>query len=96
MADPSLLPLLRQYVGFDDASARRLQAIAPGMRRFHTDIVDQFYEAILQDPGARSVLKSESQVVRLKLSLRDWLEGSSQGPTTRLTSRSGRESVART
>lgn len=80
MADPSLLPALRQYVGFDDASARRLQTIAPGMRRFYPDIVNQFYEAILQDPGARAVLKSESQVARLKLSLGDWLEGLFAGP----------------
>jgi two-component system sensor histidine kinase HydH len=75
MDDSGLLPALRQYVGFDDASARRLQAMAPGMRRFYPGIVDQFYEAILQDPGARAVLKNKSQVNRLKLSLSDWLEG---------------------
>ncbi|MGB5704873.1 MAG: HAMP domain-containing sensor histidine kinase [Polyangiales bacterium] len=80
MADPSLLPVLRQYVGFDDASAGRLQTMATGMRRFHQGIVDRFYEAILEDPGARAVLKNESQVRRLKVSLRDWLEGLFTGP----------------
>ena len=80
MADPSLLPTLRHYVGFDDASAQRLQKIAPGMRRFYQGIVDQFYEAILEDPGARAVLKNEAQVSRLQVSLRDWLEGLFSGP----------------
>jgi len=80
MADPSLLPTLREYVGFDDASAQRLKKMAPQMRRFHQGIVDQFYDAILQDPGARAVLKNESQVSRLKVSLRDWLEGLLCGP----------------
>ncbi|MGB5311798.1 MAG: protoglobin domain-containing protein [Polyangiales bacterium] len=80
MADPSLLPTLRQYVGFDDASAQRLQRIAPRMRRFYQGVVDQFYEAILEDPGARAVLKNEAQVSRLQVSLRDWLEGLFCGP----------------
>jgi len=80
MADPSLLPTLRQYVGFDDASAQRLQKIAPRMRRFYQGIVDQFYEAILEDPRARAVLKNEAQVRRLHVSLRGWLEGLFSGP----------------
>jgi two-component system sensor histidine kinase HydH len=75
MADPSLLPMLREYVGFDDAAARRLQALAPRMRRFYQRVVDDFYEAILADPAASAVLKNEAQVSRLKLSLRDWIEG---------------------
>ncbi|UCH30137.1 MAG: histidine kinase, partial [Myxococcales bacterium] len=80
MADPSLLPALREYVGFDEASARRLGALAPRMRRFYQGIVDEFYDAILSDPGTRAVLKNESQVDRLKVSLRDWLEGLFCGP----------------
>lgn len=80
MADPSLLPALRQYVGFDDASAERLQTLAPRMRPFYQAVVDQFYQSILEDPGARVVLKNEAQVTRLKLSLTDWLEGLFSGP----------------
>jgi two-component system sensor histidine kinase HydH len=75
MADPSLLRELCQYVGFDDASARRLQNLAPRMRRFYPGIVERFYQAILEEPGARAILQNESQVNRLKLSLQDWLEG---------------------
>jgi len=80
MADPSLLSTLREYVGFDDASATRLRAMEPRMRRFYYGVVDQFYEAILEDPGARAVLKTDSQVSRLKVSLIDWLEGLFSGP----------------
>jgi two-component system sensor histidine kinase HydH len=80
MADPSLLPALREYVGFDEASADRLQSLAPRMRRFYQGIVDQFYDSILADSGASNVLKNDSQVDRLKLSLRDWLEGLFAGP----------------
>jgi signal transduction histidine kinase len=75
MADPRLLPTLRDYVAFDEASAGRLAALGPRMRPFFPKVVDRFYEAILQDSHARAVLKNEAQVERLRLSLFDWLEG---------------------
>ena len=75
MADPSLLSTLREYVGFDDVSANRLRAMAPRMRPFYAGVVDQFYDAILQDPSASAVLESDAQVNRLKDSLADWLAG---------------------
>jgi signal transduction histidine kinase len=79
MADPSLLPALKDYVGFDAESARRLLAMSPRMRASYHRIVDRFYAAILADPGASSVLKDEAQVVRLKGSLLRWLEGLFEG-----------------
>jgi len=75
MADAALLPALKDYVRFDAESARRLQAMGSRIEPFHQRIVDRFYEAILEDAGARAVLKSEAQVERLKLSLMGWLEG---------------------
>jgi two-component system sensor histidine kinase HydH len=75
MADANLLPTMKEYVGFDEEAARRLQSMAPRMRPFQTRIVDRFYQSILNDPGASAVLRSEAQVVRLKGSLRQWLEG---------------------
>jgi two-component system sensor histidine kinase HydH len=75
MADANLLPTMKDYVGFDEEAARRLQSMAPRMRPFQTRIVDRFYQSILNDPGASAVLRSEAQVVRLKGSLRQWLEG---------------------
>jgi signal transduction histidine kinase len=80
MAGLSLLDMLREYVGFDDASMNRLRVLAPRMRRFFPAIVGRFYEAILHDPAASLVLQSEEQVVRLKRSLHDWLEGLFEGP----------------
>ena len=80
MADATLLPALRDYVRFDAESARRLQAMAARIQPYHAGIVDRFYEAILEDPGARSVLKSEAQVVRLRASLSQWLESLFVGP----------------
>jgi two-component system sensor histidine kinase HydH len=80
MVDASLLPTLKEYVGFDDDAARRLQAMGTRMRPYHRRVVDGFYQAILDDPGARAVLKSEAQVKRLKVSLEEWLEGLFTGP----------------
>jgi len=80
MADASLLSSLREYVRFDTESAGRLQAMGTRMRPYHRRIVDRFYQAILDDPGARAVLKSEAQVARLKVSLEEWLEGLFTGP----------------
>jgi len=80
MADASLLPTLKDYVGFDTETARRLQALGPRLRPYQRRIVDRFYQAILDDPGARAVLKSEAQVARLKVSLTRWLEEVFVGP----------------
>jgi len=74
VADPNLLSALKDYVGFDAEGARRLQAMGPHIRPHHRRIVDRFYEAILTDPGARAVVKSEAQVERLRGSLTRWLE----------------------
>ncbi len=79
MADASLLAALRSYVRFDAESARRLRAMRSRMEPYHEGIVARFYEAILEDPGARAVLTSEAQVERLKLSFRRWLQGLFEG-----------------
>ncbi len=75
MADASLLPALKDYVGFDADSARRLKAMGPRIQPYHARIVDRFYQSILGDPAARAVLKNDAQVQRLKVSLRHWLDG---------------------
>ena len=80
MAVASMLAELREFVGFDDASARRLQALGPRITPFLAGVVDRFYSAILSDPVARGVFRDEAQIDRLRLSLRDWLEGLFTGP----------------
>ncbi|MDH4281506.1 MAG: protoglobin domain-containing protein, partial [Myxococcales bacterium] len=80
MADPSLLVLLKGYVGFDAEASHRLQRMGSSMRPYHRVIVDRFYQAILRDPGARAVLEGEAQVERLKVSLTQWVEGLFSGP----------------
>ena len=80
MVDASLLPALKDYVRFDAECARRLQAMRARVEPYHHRIVDRFYEAILEDPSARAVLKSEDQVQRLRSSLLHWLEGLFTGP----------------
>jgi len=80
MADASLLPTLKDYVGFDTETARRLQALGPRLRPYQRRIVEQFYQGILDDPGARAVLKGEAQVARLKVTLTRWLEELFAGP----------------
>lgn len=80
MVDANLLSALKEYVRFDDDAARRLQAMGTRMRPYHRGVVDRFYQAILDDPGARAVLKSEAQIERLKVSLKEWLEGLFTGP----------------
>ena len=75
MSYASLLPSLKEYVSFDAESARRLQAMGSRIRPYHGRIVDGFYQAVLDDPGARAVLKSKAQVGRLKVTLAEWLEG---------------------
>ncbi|MBW2190453.1 MAG: histidine kinase, partial [Deltaproteobacteria bacterium] len=75
MADASLLLTMKAYVGFDAETARRLQAIGARVQPYHAGIVDRFYQAIVDDPGARAILRSEAQIARLKVSLAQWLEG---------------------
>ncbi len=80
MADSSLLTVLTAYVGFDAECASRLRALSARMEPYRGQIVDRFYEAILEDPGARAVLKNEAQIQRLRASLLHWLEGLFTGP----------------
>ena len=75
MSYASLLPSLKEYVSFDAESARRLQAMGSRIRPYHGRIVDGFYQAVLDDPGSRAVLKSKAQIGRLKVTLAEWLEG---------------------
>lgn len=80
MADASLFAELKNYVGFNDETAGRLVALGPRLQQYRGRVVDQFYEAILNDAGARAVLRDEAQVGRLKVSLMRWVQELFTGP----------------
>ncbi len=80
MRDPAILPQLRAYVGFDEAAEERLVGIGPLLRGRFPRIVNEFYQAILADPQAKSVLQDDAQVERLRQSLMQWLETLVTGP----------------
>ena len=80
MTDASLLWHLRGYVGFGAESAQTLQSLGPTLRPHFTRIVEEFYNAVLADPGAKVVLRDEAQVDRLRVSLYDWLDRLVTGP----------------
>ena len=83
MAKTSLLDHLREYVGFDERAAKVLHSVGPALRPRFPRIVDEFYEAVLRDSGAASVLRDEAQVERLKVTLLAWLEALITGPYDR-------------
>lgn len=75
MGNAGLRSTLFEYVGFNADSARVLERLGPLLQPHFDQIVEHFYEAAMADPGARAVLQSQAQVERLRLSLRQWLEG---------------------
>ncbi len=50
------------------------------LRPHFARIVQEFYDAVLADPGAKAVLRDEAQVARLRVSLHDWLDRLVTGP----------------
>lgn len=71
---------MKRYVGFGDAEAAAIRAAAPALARRIDGVVAAFYERVLAHEGARRVLGDESQVERLKGSLRSWLAQLLGGP----------------
>lgn len=72
---------LVRYVGWSEADAGRVQALAPRVRPAFARLVDDFYEEIDRHPQARQVITGGSaQVARLKGTLTGWLEEMFRGP----------------
>ena len=70
---------MKEYVGFSADDAARLRALHTLLGSEEEEIIDAFYQKIL-DSGARSVLESEEQVERLRLTFRVWLAELLEGP----------------
>jgi signal transduction histidine kinase len=65
---------LQQYVGWTDADARRVAAIATLIEPHVVALIDDFYEEIGRHPEALKVITGGAdQIARLKKTLRAWL-----------------------
>ncbi len=65
----------KTYIGFSGEDAARLRRLGPIVRPHFPRVVERFYQAILQHPGARAVFaEGQQQVERLKRTLAVWLE----------------------
>ena len=71
---------IARFTGFDEDDRAALRALLPIVKPELRSIVDRFYDRIVEDPEARTVLRGEAQVSRLKLTLSGWLERLLGGP----------------
>lgn len=72
---------LQQYVAWTEADAIRVGALLPLIEPAFSEIVEDFYEEIRRHPRAmESISGGESQINRLKQTLRNWLEDLIRGP----------------
>ena len=65
---------LQSYVGWTEADARRIQAVAALIEPQIPELIDDFYSEIKRHPSASKVITGgDAQVERLKGTLRGWL-----------------------
>jgi two-component system, NtrC family, sensor kinase len=65
---------LQAYVGWTNADALRIQAVAPVLDSHLPPLIDDFYAQIEQHPGARKVITGgQAQIERLKGTLLRWV-----------------------
>jgi two-component system, NtrC family, sensor histidine kinase HydH len=74
--EQQFLDELCAYIGFGAEHATSLRSIAPYVQPKFDPIIERFYDAIFENPGAAAVLTGGvAQVERQKALLRDWLVG---------------------
>jgi len=77
----SYLESLKGYVGFTAESSELLHAARPIVEPHFERIIDDFYARIAEHPGAsRVITEGPEQIVRLKTTLRRWLDELLSGP----------------
>ena len=82
-SDPAASPFddLKRYVGFTDASSRLLAEVYPTIAAEVAPIIDDFYAVVGQHADARrTITGGPARIVRLKRTLRRWLEELFVGP----------------
>lgn len=73
--DPTAFKQLQRYVGFSEADAENIRALACDARPVIPEVVEQFYRHILEDPEARRVfIGGNEQIDRQRKVLHRWLE----------------------
>ena len=77
----SLLAELKRYIEFSAADEAALRALHPVAAPRFAEIADVFYRRILDHSEARKALEGgESQVGRLKVTLKEWMDSLLAGP----------------
>jgi signal transduction histidine kinase len=72
---------IKLYVGFTEASSAALRELHPIAQPFFQPIVDDFYAAIEDHPGARQAITGgQAQIDRLKQTLVRWMDKMLLGP----------------
>ncbi len=69
-----------QYVEFGPGDGAALRALHPVASPRFAEIAEQFYARVLADEGTRRVLRDESQVGHLKVTLVAWMDRLLSGP----------------
>jgi signal transduction histidine kinase len=71
---------LRAYVGFGGEDIARLRTLHAALAPQFPDIANEFYAAVLANPGAAAVLSGPEQIERLRVTLIDWMSWGLLGP----------------
>lgn len=75
MTNDDQLQEYKSYVRFTDDDEQNLRALAPTAIPLIPDIINSFYEALLDNPAARAVFSGgDEQVERLRAILGNWLK----------------------
>src|SRR5262252_7777753 len=81
MTDLTFFENIKLYVGFTDASSAALRELHPIALPFFQPIVDDFYAAIEDHPGAsQAITGGQAQIARLKQTLVRWMDKMLLGP----------------
>ncbi|MFN7145724.1 MAG: protoglobin domain-containing protein, partial [Myxococcota bacterium] len=63
---------MKAWIRFGPEDEARLRALWPVVEKNLHPLVDTFYDRILEQPGAATVIKDDAQMQRLKGTLRRW------------------------
>ena len=78
---PTLFDSLKQYVGFTEDASAALREVHPLVGPHFGSIVDDFYAAIEDHPGAsQAITGGQAQIARLKQTLVRWMDKMLLGP----------------